>query len=240
MTGGILKVYADQGVRTVLVTCTDGALCDTPEGITPDAEHHDPTEVAKHREAELRAAAAILRVSRLELLGYPDSGMEGWPQNEDPRSFWRTPVEHAAARLAPILLEERPQVVVTYDENGFYGHPDHIQTNRVTRAALEMSGLTAALYYTAIPLSAFAQFRLELEEGGVEPPPDAEGEDPPIGTPDELVGATIDVAAAADAKFDALAAHGSQTDSSFFLKMGRERFTRLFSTEWFVRANNPR
>jgi len=240
-TGGILRTYADEGIRTVLVTCTDGALGDSPDGTTPDLEHHVPEDVAAHREAELRASAAILGVQRLEMLGFPDSGMEGWPQNDAPGSFWSTPVEIAAARLTPILLEERPQVIVTYDENGFYGHPDHIQANRITRAALEQSGLTASLFYTAIPISAFARFRALMQEAGIEGPGSGDGDDeaPPFGTPDELVGAVIDVAAAADAKFDALAAHASQTESSFFLRMGRERFRIAFRNEWFVRAVDP-
>jgi LmbE family N-acetylglucosaminyl deacetylase len=238
-TGGILRTYADQGVRTVLVTCTDGALGDSPDGTTPDLEQHRPDAVARHRETELRASAAILRVSRLEMLGFSDSGMEGWPQNDAEGSFWRTPVEEAAAKLTPILLEERPQVVVTYDENGFYGHPDHIQANRITHAALAQSGLTASLFYAAIPVSAFTRFRQTMEEAGIEAPGDPEDETPPFGTPDELIGVEVDVAAAADAKFDALGAHASQTESSFFLKMGRERFRELFRTEWFVRAIDP-
>ena len=63
--------------------------------------------------------------------------MKGWPQNDDPESFWATPVDVAAAKLAEILMEERPQVIMTYNEHGFYGHPDHIQAHRITLAALD-------------------------------------------------------------------------------------------------------
>jgi LmbE family N-acetylglucosaminyl deacetylase len=238
-TGGILRTYADQGIRTVLVTCTDGALGDAPDGTTPEAEHHHPALVAQHRAEELKRAAAILGIARVEMLGYPDSGMEGWAQNAATNSFWATPVADAAARLVPILLEERPQVVVTYDEIGFYGHPDHIQAHRVTRAALEAAGLTSSLFYPAIPTSAFKRFREVLAEADVEGPgSDDEGGGPP-GTPDEKIDVVIDVTSAVDAKFDALAAHASQTESSFFLKMGRERFREFFRTEWFVRAVDP-
>ena len=122
--------------------------------------------MAAHRAEELRAAAAILGVTRLEMLGFPDSGMEGWPQNDAPGSFWSTPVDVAAQRLVPILLEERPQVVVTYDENGFYGHPDHIQANRVTRrGARGVGARRATLLYTAIPKSAFRRFRARARGG---------------------------------------------------------------------------
>ncbi len=238
-TGGILRTYADQGIRTVLVTCTDGSLGDSPEGATPDAEHHDPGAVAEHRREELARATAILGVSRTELLGFRDSGMEGWPQNKAPDSFWSTPVEVGAARLAPILLAERPQVVVTYDENGFYGHPDHIQAHRITVAALDQTGLDARLFYTAIPKSAFGEFRRVLQEAGVEPPEGAEEEEPPFGTDDARIGAVVDVSGAVDAKFDALSAHASQLEASFFLKLGRERFARVFGREWFVRVRDP-
>jgi LmbE family N-acetylglucosaminyl deacetylase len=238
-TGGVLRTYANEGVRTVLVTCTDGALGDAPDGATPDLADHRPGEVAAHREEELRRAAAILGVSRLELLGYPDSGMEGWPQNDAPGSFWSTPIDVAAARLVEIMLEERPQVVVTYDANGFYGHPDHIQAHRVTLAAMATAGLEASLFYSAIPISAFKRFREVLEEADVEPPDGADAEEPSFGTPDEMIGVVVDVTSVADAKFDALSAHSSQTEQSFFLKMGRERFRALFGTEWFVRARDP-
>lgn len=241
-TGGILRSYAELGVRTVLVTCTDGALGDAPDGTTPEAEHHDPRGVAEHRAEELRAAAAILRIDRVEMLGYPDSGMQGWAQNDAPGSFWSTPVAEAAARLVPILLEERPQVVVTYDEIGFYGHPDHIQAHRVTSAALELSGLTSSLFYPAIPRSAFKRFRevlAEADDGAPRPDDDNEEARGPSGTPDDQIGVIIDVSSVVDAKYDALSAHASQTESSFFLKMGRDRFREFFGTEWFVRAIDP-
>jgi LmbE family N-acetylglucosaminyl deacetylase len=238
-TGGIFRTYADEGVRTVLVTCTNGALGNSPEGVTPLEEGHQPAEVAAHRAEELSKAVKILGISRAEQLGYADSGMEGWPQNDAPGSFWTTPVTEAASRLVPILLEERPQVVVTYDAHGNYGHPDHIQTHRVTMEAVKESGLSPSVFYSAIPRSAFGRFRELLREADIEwPVPD--GDDaPPIGTPDDQIGAIIDVTAAVEAKYAALAAHSSQTDSSFFLKIGPERFKQAFSHEWFVRAIDP-
>ena len=148
-TGGVLAKYSDEGVRTVLVTCTNGELGDAPGGLKPGDPGHDEDVVVPLRRRELEASCNVLGVSKLELLGYHDSGMEGWPQNDAPGSFWRTPVEEPAARLAELMRTYEPQVVVTYDENGFYGHPDHIQANRVTRAALEQSGIAAKLYYTA-------------------------------------------------------------------------------------------
>src|ERR1700677_4164009 len=118
-TGGTYRGLADQGVRTVLVTCTRGELGDAPGGINLDAEGHDADDVADLREVDLDKAVEILGISRSVRLGYRGSGMMGWPQNEDPASFWATPVNEAAERLALILMEERPQVVVTYNQHGF-------------------------------------------------------------------------------------------------------------------------
>src|SRR5580704_4895881 len=136
-TGGILARYADEGVRVVLVTCTNGELGDAPGGIKPEDPAHDENVVVPLRRAELEASCDVLGVSHLELLGYHDSGMEGWPQNEAPDAFWNTPVEVAAHKLADLMRIYQPQVVVTYDETGFYGHPDHIQAFRVSPAATE-------------------------------------------------------------------------------------------------------
>jgi LmbE family N-acetylglucosaminyl deacetylase len=234
-TGGILARYAEEGVRTVLVTCTNGELGDAPGGLKPDDPGHDEEVVVPLRRAELEASCAELGVSHLELLGYHDSGMDGWPQNDKSGSFWRTPVEEPAARLAALMRTYRPQVVVTYDENGFYGHPDHIQANRITQAACKDSGIPAKLYYTAIPRSALSGFREVLEETGIEPPSDVE-DNPDFGTPDELVTTRIDVSAVTGRKYASLAAHASQSDNIFFLEMGEEMFSRLMNAEFFVRA----
>src|SRR3974390_978142 len=145
-TGGILAKYSAEGVRTVLVTCPNGELGDGPGGGKPDDPSHDEGTVVTLRRQELEESCRVLGATSLELLGYHDSGMEGWPQNDAPGSFWRTPVEEPAQRLADLMRAYEPQVVVTYDENGFYGHPDHIQANRVTLAALDACGIPSKLY----------------------------------------------------------------------------------------------
>ncbi len=252
-TGGLFRVLADQKVRTVLVTCTHGEFGDAPGGIKPDEEGHDADDVAEIRRHELDKAAEILGISRLVRLGYRDSGMMGWPQNEDPGSFWATPINEAAERLAVVLMEERPQVIVTYNEHGFYGHPDHIQAHRITMSALSLIDYEPTLYFNAIPNSIMAimRERWEREEReqreadaakGVERPAQSEAEEDLIemGTPDDQIGAAIDVSAATDAKYDALAAHHSQIAESFWMKMSREEFKRAMGTEWFVRVTNPK
>ncbi len=253
-TGGLFRVLADQRVRTVLVTCTRGEFGDAPGGIKPEDEGHDADDVAELRAHELDKAVEILGISRSVRLGYRDSGMMGWPQNQDPGAFWSTPINEAAERLAAVLMEERPQVVVTYNEHGFYGHPDHIQAHRITMSALSLIDYEPTLYFNAIPNSIMAimRERWEREEReqreadaakGIErsPEPEISEEDRiEMGTPDEEIGAAIDVSSATDAKYDALAAHHSQVGESFWMKMSREEFRQAMGTEWFVRVTNPK
>jgi LmbE family N-acetylglucosaminyl deacetylase len=252
-TGGLYRLLANQGVRTVLVCCTNGECGDGPDGAKPDADHHDGDEVAAVRAIELDNAVEVLGISRLARLGYRDSGMKGWPQNSDPESFWATPVSVAAEKLAAILREESPQVIMTYNEYGFYGHPDHIQAHLITLAAIKLLDYEPTLYYNAIPDSVMVRFRERWEQedreqkaadaakGLVrEPEPANEEDEIPMGTPDADISAAIDISDVSDAKFDALAAHQSQIADSFWMKMGREQFKQVMGTEWFIRITNPK
>ncbi|MFJ9444647.1 PIG-L family deacetylase [Kitasatospora sp. NPDC101235] len=240
-TGGVLARYAAEGIRTVLVTCTDGRCGDGPGGVKPGEPGHDPVAVAAIRRQELEASCEVLKVSHLELLEYADSGMMGWASNDEPGSFWGTPVAEGAARLAELMRHYRPDVVVTYDENGFYGHPDHIQAHRITMAALELTDLTPKVYWTTAPRSAMQRFGEVLREAGADweaPDPAEAGEMPEIGLPDEEITTWVDTTAFGGRKFDALAAHASQGENIFFLKMGKERFTELMGVETFVRVKD--
>jgi len=251
-TGGVYPLLHDQGVRTVLVTCTNGECGDALDGAKPDADHHDGDAVAEIRRVELDNAVKILGIDRLVRLGYRDSGMMGWTQNDDPESFWAADVNDAAKRLAAIIMEERPQVIVTYNEIGFYGHPDHIQANRITLAALELIDYEPTLYYNAIPDSVMAIYRARWEEEdrlkreedekkGIVRAPEPEPEEPlNMGTPDDKIGARVDVSSSNSRKFDALAAHASQIADSFWMKMGKEQFMEVMVNEWFFRVTNPK
>ena len=250
-TGGVYPLLHDQGIRTVLVTCTNGECGDALDGAKPDADHHDGDAVAEIRRVELDNAVKILGIDRLVRLGYRDSGMMGWPQNADPDSFWAADVNDAAKRLAVIIMQERPQVIVTYNEIGFYGHPDHIQANRITLAALELIDYEPTLYYNAIPDSVMAIYRARWEEEdrlkreedekkGIVRAPEPEREEPlNMGTPDDKIGARVDVSTTNSRKFDALAAHASQISDSFWMKMGKEQFMEVMVNEWFFRVTNP-
>jgi LmbE family N-acetylglucosaminyl deacetylase len=157
-------------------------------------------------------------------------------------------VDEAAERLAELMRQYQPQVVVTYDPNGFYGHPDHIQAHRITLRAAELTGIPAKVYYTAVPKSRMIELGRRMAELGVEFPRDADADGAPEaqteevgpreewGTPDEEVTTYVDVSGAADRKYESLMAHASQSDNIFFLQMGRPVFAEIMGSEAFVRA----
>src|SRR6201996_4273826 len=150
-TGATMAKYAAEGARVTLVTCTLGEL---GEIIPPDLRHLFPDELGRHRVTELDRACAALGVKDHRFLGgegkYRDSGMMGLPDNDDPRCFWQANVEEAADALAKVIEEGAADVIVTYEADGFYGHPDHIQAHRVTVRARELAGSAAALYATVM------------------------------------------------------------------------------------------
>jgi N-acetyl-1-D-myo-inositol-2-amino-2-deoxy-alpha-D-glucopyranoside deacetylase len=156
-TGAVMAKYAAEGAQVTLVTCTLG---ERGEIIPPDLAHlgaDAEDRLGEYRIGELDAACAELGVTDHRYLGGPgrwrDSGMTGTAGNDDPRCFWRAGVDEAADALLGVIREVRPQVLVTYDANGFYGHPDHIQAHRVAWHAFQQAGdygLTK-FYATAAP-----------------------------------------------------------------------------------------
>lgn len=235
-TGGILARYTEEGVRTVLVTCTNGEQGDDQGGVKPGEAGHDPAAVAERRLGELRESVAHLGLDHLELLGYRDSGMEGWTANGHPDAFANVPVDVAAGRLAALMEHYRPQVVVTYDETGGggYGHPDHVQAHRVTAAAVRSTGIPDKFYYTAIPRSAIKRMFELVRDHGVDLGDFQPSDD--FGTPDEQVTALVDVSAYTERKLKSLQAHESQGENIFFLRMPEEAQRQAFSHEAFERV----
>ena len=234
-TGGILARYADEGIRTVLVTCTNGEQGDGPGGVKPGEPGHDEAAVSAVRLQELRESAAHLGISHVELLGYRDSGMAGWSGNEAEDAFANVPVEVAAGRLAELMERYRPQVVVTYDENGGYGHPDHIQAHRIAVAATEASGIPRKLYYTAVPRERMAELFEFLRSTGDAPEMELPDD---FGVPEAQITTVVDVASQVDRKIKALQAHASQGENIFFLRMPAEAQHRVFAAESFIRQVN--
>lgn len=241
-TGGILAEYATRGVRTVLVTCTNGEV-----GEIADLSLASPETLAEIRLDELRRACEILGIAYLELLGYRDSGMAGTPENQHPNAFAIADLNAATGRLVALVRRYRPQVLVTYDENGFYGHPDHINANRIAVGAFAAAGnperyadqglepwMPVKLYYTAVARSRFSHFAQRLTEHGIESPLESDEQEMPFGTPDELVSTVVDVSAQIEKKRGALFAHATQMgENVFFAKLPPPLFAELFSQESF-------
>jgi N-acetyl-1-D-myo-inositol-2-amino-2-deoxy-alpha-D-glucopyranoside deacetylase len=239
-TGGILAHYATQGVRTVLVTCTDGAV-----GEISDPSLATPETLVEVRAQELDEAVRILQIGRLYKLGYRDSGMAGTAENEDPRSFHKAEFEQAVKKVVAIVERERPHVIVTYDENGIYGHPDHIRAHQVAVAAFEATANEPwgpqRLFYAVVPRSAFKRFAEVLREAGIEAP-NREGTDgePPWGVDDDRVTTTVDVSQYVQQKRDALTAHRTQMgENMFFMRLPMSVFGTLFGTEQFQLVKGP-
>lgn len=228
-TGGTLARYAAEGVRTIVVTCTNGNL---GEGSDPQGQR---------RLRELEAAAQVLGVSRLLNLGYFDSGMPGWPDNHRAGAFFAAQMNDAVQRLVTILTEERPQVVLTYDETGGYGHPDHVKTHQVTVAACAAAGVPR-LYFARIPLTWSRHFVAALRGTGIDAPgsaptgADAGPEVAEVGVPDDRVTARIDVSRYVDQKRRALACHASQMPPDHFLmRMSPALAADLWQYEFYSR-----
>ena len=197
-------------------------------------------ELARRREQETRACAAILGVARVEFLGYVDSGMMGTPQNDLPGSFWQADVEQAAARLAAILTEERADVLTIYDENGQYGHPDHIQVYRVGSRAAELAA-TPRVYMSTINRDQLKRSFEQLAASGAAIPGDLDPNDlDGLGVAEERITTSVDVRPWIDRKRAAMAAHASQiSETSFFLAMDPTMFLEGFGYEWFIRCDAP-
>jgi LmbE family N-acetylglucosaminyl deacetylase len=230
--GGVMRKAFENGHRVVLVVATRGEHGEVADGFLEDGE-----QLWQRRVAETHAAADILGVARVEFLGFVDSGMMGTPTNELAGSFWTTPVDTAAQRLAQILREENADVLTIYDDNGGYGHPDHIQVHRVGKRAAEIAGTKRVFQSTMNRdrmIRGMAEMADRLREAGIEPP--NIGESAEFGKPEAELTAAVDVAEYVDIKRKAMAAHESQIgEQSFFLAMPYEAFRAAFGTEFFIR-----
>jgi LmbE family N-acetylglucosaminyl deacetylase len=235
-TGGSMAKAAAEGHRVVLVVATKGEQGEVAEGYLDPGE-----QLWERRVQETHAAAEVLGVERVAFLGYLDSGMMGTPENEAQGSFWQADVEEAAQRLAAILDEEHADVLTAYDENGVYGHPDHIQVHRVGLRAGELARTPKVYMSTADRDRILRQMRQAAEQGELgDIPGDIDPVEFKLGVSEDRITTRIDVRAFVDRKRAAMAAHGSQiSDSSFFLAMPPERFAMAFGEEVYI-LNGPR
>jgi len=240
-TGGVLATYADQGIRTVVVTCTNGEFGDAPGGVKPGQDGHDTGAVARLRLAELRKATSILGVSDLELLGYHDSGMPDWEYRDRPEAFCNAAIGEVSGRIASLIEKYRPQVVVSYDPEGPYQHPDHVRAGEAAAAAVAASTIPAKLYLTAMRASDWQKIWDALRELGADVP------DPGTVSPEmrqqmaaaeARITTAVDIRPALARKYEALLAHASQIAESWFAKIPPQVSEDAFGWESFIRASD--
>jgi LmbE family N-acetylglucosaminyl deacetylase len=242
-TGGVLARYADEGITTVLVTCTNGEYGDGPDHVKPGEDGHDPTQVAKTRLVELDEACRHLGVSHLEKLGYHDSGMPDWPYREDDNVFCNVPLEESAKRVVALVEQYRPDVMVTYDSADGYGHPDHQQAHRVAVEAFRQTGIPSKLYFIARRRRDWEKLRERMAAAGIEvPTPPQRQQDPEairrMEEREARITTNVDVSAVAHRKRAALAAHASQLDRSWWVRFPEDSFGEVFGQESFIRAED--
>jgi LmbE family N-acetylglucosaminyl deacetylase len=240
-TGGVLAAYGDQGVRTVVVTCTNGEFGDAPGGVKPGQDGHDEQAVAQLRLAELRQACKILGVTDLEPLGYHDSGMPDWDYKDRPSAFCNIPTAEVAARITALIERYRPQVVITYDPTGPYQHPDHVHAAEAAVSAAASSGIPAKLYFTALRGSDWQKVWQALRDAGLDVP-DRPAADPQVrqqmAETERRITTTVDIRPVLARKRDALFAHASQIQDSWFSKIPQDIAEATFGRESFIRASD--
>jgi len=242
ITGTLLR-YGRQGVRTGLICATRGEM-----GEIADPALATAATLGQVRERELRAAAAKAEIGQLWFLDYRDSGMVGTPGNQDPVAFINADSHEAVGRIVRIIRAFQPQVILTFDPSGGYGHPDHLAIHRWTTAAFHAAGdpaqypeagpawAPARLYYSSIPRSALRRVFAEM--------PPIEGNNPfrnvdpeTLGMPDELITNVVDVAEFTDLKFESLRLHATQMDpNSAFARIPQETMRAWRSKESFALA----
>jgi len=225
--GATMAHYAADGAQVTLVTCTLG---EEGEIHVPDLARlaaSEADQLGGYRVVELERACAALGVTDHRFLGgagrYRDSGMMGTPANDHPRAFWQADLDVAARHLVDVFREVLPQVLVTYDSNGGYGHPDHINAHRVAMRAVELAtaeGIAPAkVYWTAFPRSVMQEGLKRFGDSSNNPFAGVTNVDElPFVVPDERIAARIDAQSFADAKMAAVRAHATQipTDSWLF------------------------
>ncbi|MET8197343.1 N-acetyl-1-D-myo-inositol-2-amino-2-deoxy-alpha-D-glucopyranoside deacetylase [Micromonospora sp. NPDC005686] len=225
-TGATMAHYAATGAHVTLVTCTLGEEGEIHVPALAQLCAAEADQLGGYRIGELAAACAALGVTDHRFLGgagrYRDSGMMGLATNEHPRAFWQADLDTAAGYLVEVIREVRPQVLVTYDPDGFYGHPDHIQAHRVAMRAVELAAAKgiapAKVYWTAMPRSVLDAGLETFTESSDNPFAGIESADElPFGTPDAEIAARIDGTDQHAAKEAAMRAHATQIPANSWL-----------------------
>lgn len=243
-TGGLMARAVEEGHRVVIVCATRGEV-----GEIADPSLATPETLGEVRERELRSAARALGVTDVRVLGFRDSGMAGTPENDDPRALVNAAPEDVVGALVRHIRDARPDVVVTFEPGGVYGHPDHVTISERASAAVDaaadpgrFSGSGAAhrvprFYYVAIPKNVLREFKNEAASAGVQwGLADAMRIEDAVD--ESRIDAALDVTPWIARKKAAVAAHATQLGT--MSKMPEGFTERMFGHEWFVLAKGER
>jgi len=222
--GATMALYAALGADVTLVTCTRG---EEGEVLVKDLEHlaaHNTDSLGDHRVEELAVAMKALGISDHRFLGEGriknrDSGMKGTEPNNRPDVFWQANFDDATHDLVKVIEEVKPHVLITYDEIGGYGHPDHIQAHRVAMSAAEKSAWNIQkIYWNVMPKSVIQEGIDAMKKIGSDFFGAESAEDLPFAKDDSFVHAMVDGNAYVEQKMDAMRAHATQieVDGPFF------------------------
>lgn len=247
--GGTLAMLVARGAKVTLVCATNGDV-----GEISDPSLATPENLFQVRQEELRRAMQVTGVPDVRFLNYRDSGMEGTPDNQHPNSLYQTAPDRVTGQLVEIMREVRPDLVITHDPSGGYGHPDHKAMCRHSTSAFPLAGNQNAypeslganqqtwtpkfLYYVCFPRSNFRRMWQEMLDQGVTPPFASVDVDS-LGTPDEEVTTVMDVRQYVDTKIKSLDCHQTQIDPNGpFRQIPEEKMREYMSTEYFMLASS--
>jgi len=225
--GVTMAKYAADGIDVTLVTCTRGEEGEVLVDSLLNLASSKDDKLGEHREVELKDAMRELGIKDFRFLGSPskkwrDSGMMGMPQNDRKDVFWQADLDEAANELVKIILEIKPQVLITYDEFGGYGHPDHIKAHQVAMRAAEIASQqgwqVSKIYWNTMPRSVIQMGIDKMKEVGSEFFGAENADDLPFAKPDELVTSVVKAPEYVPQKLAAMKAHATQisVDGPFF------------------------
>jgi LmbE family N-acetylglucosaminyl deacetylase len=242
--GGTMARYAERGVPVTMLCATRGEVGEIAAGSAAT-----PETLGAFREQELRDAMGILGVTDVRFLDFRDSGMQGTPENGDPRNLINASTDAAIAPIVAAIRERRPDVIVTWDASGGYGHPDHIATHHHATAGYHAAAdgsryahagppwLAPALFYTAIPIEEFGRMMQAMRDRGIDVPEFAADESI-AELPRVKANCVIDVATYFERKMRAMLAHSSQiTKDDPFMRIPEDLQRSFFGREYFYRAH---
>ena len=245
--GGTLAMLVARGAKVTLVCATNGDV-----GEISDPSLATPETLAQVRQGELRRAMQVTGVPDVRFLNYRDSGMVGTEDNSHPKSLNQADPDRVVGQLVEVVRQVRPDLIITHDPSGGYGHPDHQTICRHMTSPFPLAGDATAfpeqlssgqkpwapklLYYVCFPQSNFRRMWREMLDLGITPP-FASVDIDSLGTPDEEVTTTLDVSAYVDTKIESLACHQTQIDPNGpFAQLPEESMRKFMSTEYYLLA----